>query len=84
MTALNVLLYNCKRYPMKPNDLCQPFDAFVGSILSCSSEVWGYTKSKEIERVHLNFCKRILNIRMNSCSIGVYGEPWDFDNTGMF
>jgi len=50
------------------------FDAFVGSILSYSSEVWGYTKSKEKERVHLKFCKRILNIRMNSCSIGVYGE----------
>ena len=56
----------------EPNVLCQLFDAFVGSILSYSSEVWGYTKSKEIERVHLS--KRILNIRMNSCSIGVYGE----------
>ena len=41
------------------NVLCQLFDAFVGSILSYSSEVWGYTKSKEIERVHLKFCKRI-------------------------
>ena len=74
LKALNVILYNCKRYPMKPTILCQLFDAFVGSILSYSSEVWGFTKSKEIERVHLNFCKRILNIRMNSCSIGVYGE----------
>jgi len=54
--------------------LCQLFDAFVGSILSYSSEVWGYTKSKEIERVNLKFCKRILNIRINSSSIGVYGE----------
>ena len=59
---------------MIPNVLCQLFDAFVGSILNYSSEVWGYTKSKEIQRVHLKFCKRILNIRMNSCSIGVYGE----------
>ena len=58
---------------MKPTILCQLFDAFVGSILSYSSEVWGYTKSKEIERVHLKYCKCILNI-MNSCSIGVYGE----------
>jgi len=74
LKASNVLLYNCKRYPMKPNVLCQLFDAFVGSILSYSSEVWGYTKSKEIERVHLKFCKRILNIRINSCAIGVYGE----------
>ena len=58
---------------MKPNVLCQLFGAFVGSILSYSSDVWGYTKSKERERVHLKFCKRILNIRMNSCYIGVYG-----------
>ena len=34
LKALNVLLYNCKRYPMKPNVLCQLFDAFVGCILS--------------------------------------------------
>ena len=34
LKALKVLLYNCKRYPMKPNVLCQLFDAFVGSILS--------------------------------------------------
>ena len=74
LKALNVFLYNYKQYPMKPNVLCQLFDAFVGSILSYSSEVWGHTKSKEIERVHLKFCKLILNIRMNSCSIGVYGE----------
>ena len=43
--------------------LCQLFDAFVGSILSYSSEVWGYTKSKEIERVHLNFCKRFFKYK---------------------
>ena len=40
LKALNVSLYNCKRYPMKPNVLCQLqlLDAFVGffvgSILS--------------------------------------------------
>jgi len=34
LKALNVLLYNCKRFPMKPNVLCKLFDAFVGSILS--------------------------------------------------
>ena len=67
LKALNVLLHNCKRYPMKPNVLCQLFDAFVGCILSYSSEVWGYTKSKEIERVHLKFCKRI-DIQWHRCS----------------
>ena len=59
---------------MKPNILCQLFDAFVGSILSYSSEVWGFTKSNEIEKVHLKFCKRILNVRLNASSAGIYGE----------
>jgi hypothetical protein len=54
--------------------LCQLFDSFVGSILSYSSEVWGYTKSKEIERIHLKFCKRILNVRTSTCNASIYGE----------
>jgi hypothetical protein len=53
---------------------CQLFDAFVGTILNYSSEVWGYTKSKEVERIHLKFCKRILNVNKTTSSMGVYGE----------
>ena len=50
------------------------FDAFVGSILNTATEVWGFTKSKPIERLHLKFCKRILNVRSNSSSTAVYGD----------
>jgi len=74
LKALNVLLANCKKMPLKPKLLCQLFDSFVGSILSYAAEVWGYTKAKEIERIHLKFCKRILNVPVNSCSAAVYGE----------
>lgn len=45
-----------------------------GFILNYSSEIWGFTKSKDIERVHLKFCKRILNVRVSTCSAGEYGE----------
>ena len=74
LKALNVLLNNCSKFNLKPKILCQLFDAFVGSILNYSSEIWGYTKSKEIERIHLKFCKRILNVKPSTSSIGVYGE----------
>ncbi|MCG8035193.1 MAG: hypothetical protein JAZ03_23855 [Candidatus Thiodiazotropha taylori] len=74
LKALNVLLVNCKKLPLKPKILCQLFDAFVGSILLYASEIWGFSKSKEIERVHLKFCKRVLNVRLNTCTAGVYGE----------
>lgn len=74
LKALNVLLVNCKKLPLKPKILCQLFDSFVGSILLYASEIWGFSKSKEIERVHLKFCKRLLNVRLNTFTAGVYGE----------
>lgn len=74
LKALNILLYNCKEFDLKPKLLCQLFDSFVGSILSYSSEVWGYTKSKDIERIHMKFCKRILNVRISTCNASIYGE----------
>ena len=33
---------------------------FVGSIHVYRSKIWGYTKTKEIERTHLTFLKRLL------------------------
>ncbi|XP_052255506.1 uncharacterized protein LOC127861165 [Dreissena polymorpha] len=74
LKAMNTLLYKCKMYDLKPKTLCQLFDAFVGSILNYASEIWGFTKSKEIERIHLKFCKRMLQVRLNSCNACVYGE----------
>ena len=64
LKALNILMYNCKKIPLTPKTQCQLFDSFVGSILGYGSEIWGYTKSKEIERIHLKFLKRLLTVRV--------------------
>ena len=72
--ALNVLLQHFKKYDLKPKILCQLFDSFVGSILKYSAQVWGFTQSKEQERIHLKFCKRILKLKANTSNAGVYGE----------
>ena len=74
LKALNSLLYNTKKYCLKPKVLCQLFDAFVCSILSFSSQVWGFGKCKEIERIHLKFCKTLLKVKSSTCNMGVYGE----------
>ena len=74
LKAMNVLLCKCKEYDFKPHILCQLFDAFVTSILNYSCEIWGYTKSRDIERIHLKFCKRLLNVRTSTCNATVYGE----------
>jgi len=74
LKSLNVLLCKCHDYDLSPKTLCQLFDAFVLPILNYSSEIWGYTKSKELERIHLKFCKRLLRVRVNTCTAAVYGE----------
>ena len=74
LKALNVLFCKCDDFDLSPKTLCQLFDAFVTPILNYSCEVWGYTKSKELERIHLKFCKRLLRVKSNSCSAAVYGE----------
>ena len=74
LKALNVLLMKCNKYKLKPKLLCQLFYSFVGSILSYASEIWGFSKSKEIERVHLKFCKKILNVNTRTSNAAVYGE----------
>jgi hypothetical protein len=66
LKAMNTLMINGKDMDLKPKLLCQLFYSFVGSIISYASEVWGYSKSKDIERIHLKYCKRILNVRENT------------------
>ena len=72
LKALNVLVNNCLKYKLKTSILCRLFDAFVGSILNYSSETWGFTKA--IERIHLKFCKCILQVRTCTSTMAVYGE----------
>lgn len=74
LKALNCLLNNTKMYSLKPKVICQLFDAFIGSILSYSCEVWGFGKCKEIERIHLKFCKALLKVKRSTCTTAVYGE----------
>ena len=47
---------------------------FVGSTANYGAEIWGYTKSKEIERLHLKFLKRLLRVNQSTCNAFVYGE----------
>ena len=74
LKALNILLANTKGMSLKPSTLCQLFDAFVGSVLNYASEIWGFSKSKDIERIHLKFCKSILYVKQSTSTMAIYGE----------
>ena len=74
LKAMGVLMQNIRKYDFSPKSLCQLFDSFVTSVLNYACEVWGYTKSKQLERLHLKFCKKILKVKLSTSNAGVYGE----------
>ena len=50
------------------------FDSLVGSVLSHASEVWGYSKADDIERVHTRFCRSMLGVKRSTNLSGLYME----------
>ena len=46
----------------------------VGSILYYTPEIWGFTKRKEIESIHVEFDKTIIKFNLNTCIPAVYFE----------
>ena len=47
---------------------------FIRPTLSYVCEVWGFRKNNEIERIHLKFCKIVLNVKSSTSNAGVYGD----------
>jgi hypothetical protein len=50
------------------------FDSMVVPILLYGSEVWGAYDYKEIDKLHIRFCKYILGVRKQTPNVAVYGE----------
>ena len=55
-------------------DKLKLFDALVSPIMNYGSEVWGFHNSQDIERVHLRFLKKLLNVRQQTSNMTIYGE----------
>ena len=68
-------LYKKLRNISLPVDLqLKLFDMLVMPILLYAVEVWGFEKLDLLEKVHLQFCKNILNVRKSTPNYMVYGE----------
>lgn len=59
---------------IKPKHYLELFDKLVTPILNYGCEVWGFSQARSIERVHLQFCKRILCVKTSTQNDFVYGE----------
>ena len=63
-----------QEFDLNPEILCQSFDVFVGSGLTYACQILVYTKSKDIVRIYLKFCKELLQVKSSTCNATVYGE----------
>ena len=59
---------------VSPSNVLELYDKLISPILCYSSEVWGFNKGKDIERTHLQFCKRILAVKQSIQNDFVYGD----------
>ena len=51
---------------ISPKHKLDLFNKLISPILNYSSEVWGFIKANSIERVHLQYCKKLLGVRKNN------------------
>ena len=50
------------------------FDSRIITFLLYGSEIWGYERRNQIEKVHLRFCKFVLGVEQSAISAAVLGE----------
>ena len=69
---LNKYIYKFTFLP--PRHKLDLFDKLILPILNYGSEVWGFSQANAIERVHLQFCKRLLGVKKTTQNDFIYGE----------
>ena len=69
---LNKYLY--KFTNVSPKHYIELFDKLIKPVLHYGAEIWGFSNSNMIERVHLQFCKALLGVKRTTQNDFVYGE----------
>lgn len=74
MKALFALKRKCCNMTLNFNSLLSLFDTYVGSIAYYGCEVWGFHSAPDLEKIHLNYCKNILNVKRCTSNSVIYCE----------
>jgi hypothetical protein len=59
---------------LNTSDKCKLFDCLVGTVLNYNAEIWGIHPAKDIESIHLKFCRKILKVKTSTNLECLYGE----------
>ena len=69
--AINSALKQCN---FNTETKCAVFDTYINSILSYGSEVWGFHKAPDVEKIHLTYLKKVLGVKRSCSNALVYFE----------
>jgi hypothetical protein len=61
--ALFTLYKNCKDMYLNHETMLSLFDCYVGNICNYASEIWGNHTGGNIEKNHLDFCKKLMGVK---------------------
>ena len=78
LKATNSLLQITKDKKVPVGVMFGIFASFVTPMLNYACEVWGFIRADNIERVHRNFCKWVLNVKPSTSNLALYGEVGRF------
>ena len=66
--------YLTKFSNLVPCHVLDLFDKLISPILCYGSEIWGFSTAKDVEKVHLKFCEKLLAVKQCTQSDFIYGE----------
>lgn len=72
--ALYSLRQKAKNLYLNYDTMLSLFDTYVSSVLLYACEIWSANKATAIEKVHLDFCKRLLGVKVTTMKSAVYFE----------
>jgi hypothetical protein len=72
--AMFALNNNIRNMHLNKETVLSLFDCYVCSIFNYGSEVWGAHKGINIEKIHMDFCKRLLGVKRTTCNVMMYVE----------
>ena len=72
--AMYGVLSKCRKHNLSIDCKLDLFDKIVKPIVLYGCEIWGFSNCYLIEKLHLKFCKHILDVKQSTPNFMVYGE----------
>ena len=72
--SLFCLLKEVQKHNFNVSTLLSLFDTYVSPVLNYCSEIWGYMKAQEVEKIHTMFLKRLLGVKRSTSNDRIYCE----------